>query len=175
MSPVFETTFLQSRNPQPFSYQRRVSWRTIFAWTEVGGIVSGQIKHITFTVHFISTTITSSPPQIIRHQRREVGDSCQSICQICRGSQEAKSEKVKELVTQLCQSLPASLSMEFSSQEYQSRLPFSSPGNLPDPGTEPEAPELQADSLPSGPPGKPQKAKYPSIGFDSLSDLREQK
>ena len=30
-----------------------------------------------------------------------------------------------------------------------------SPGDLPDPGTEPRSPKLQADSLPSEPPGKP--------------------
>ena len=65
--------------------------------------------------------------------------------------------------------------MEFLSQEYYRGLPFSSPGDLPDPGTEPGAPALQADSLPSGPPGEPQKAKYLSTDFDSLSDLREQK
>ena len=47
------------------------------------------------------------------------------------------------------------LSMEFSRQEYWSGLPFPSPGNLPDPGTEPGSPALQADTLPSEPPGKP--------------------
>ena len=49
----------------------------------------------------------------------------------------------------------APLSVEFSRQEYQSRLPFPPPGDLPDPGTEPRSPALQADSLPSEPPGKP--------------------
>ena len=39
--------------------------------------------------------------------------------------------------------------------EYWSGLPFPSPGALPDPGTEPGSPALQADSLPSEPPGKP--------------------
>ena len=34
-------------------------------------------------------------------------------------------------------------------------LPFLSPGDLPDPGIEPRSPALQADSLPSEPPGKP--------------------
>ena len=48
----------------------------------------------------------------------------------------------------------ASLSMGFSRQEYWSGLPFPSPGGLPDPGIEPT---LQADALPSEPPGKPQK------------------
>ena len=38
--------------------------------------------------------------------------------------------------------------MEFSRQEYCSGLPFPSPGDLPDAGTEPRSPSLQADSLP---------------------------
>ena len=47
------------------------------------------------------------------------------------------------------------LSIGFSKPEYWSRLPFSSPGDLPDPGTEFRSATLQADSLPSEPPGKP--------------------
>ena len=50
----------------------------------------------------------------------------------------------------------ASLSMGFSRQEYWSGLPFPSPGDLPDPRIEPRSPALQADALPSEPPGKPQ-------------------
>ena len=46
--------------------------------------------------------------------------------------------------------------MGFSRQAYWSGLPFPSPGALPDPGMEPGSPALQADSLPSEPPGKPQ-------------------
>ena len=42
---------------------------------------------------------------------------------------------------------PHSLSMEFSRQECWSRLPFPSPGNLPNPGTEPGSPALKADYL----------------------------
>ena len=45
--------------------------------------------------------------------------------------------------------------MEFSRQEYWSWLPFPSPGDLPNPGNEPGSPALQADSLPSEPPGQP--------------------
>ena len=45
--------------------------------------------------------------------------------------------------------------MGFSRQEYWSGLPFPSPGDLPDPGIKPRSPALQADSLPSEPPGKP--------------------
>ena len=36
----------------------------------------------------------------------------------------------------------APLFMGFSRQEYQSRLPFPTPGDLPDPGIEPESLEL---------------------------------
>ena len=42
----------------------------------------------------------------------------------------------------------APLSVEFSRQEYWSGLPFSSPGDIPNPWTEPGSPALQADSLP---------------------------
>ncbi|CAN0516354.1 unnamed protein product [Rangifer tarandus platyrhynchus] len=38
-------------------------------------------------------------------------------------------------------------SMEFSRQEYWSGLPFPPPGDLPNPGIEPESPTLQADAL----------------------------
>ena len=47
------------------------------------------------------------------------------------------------------------LSMEFSRQEFWSGLPFPSPGDLPNLGTEPGSSALQADSSPSEPPGKP--------------------
>ena len=44
--------------------------------------------------------------------------------------------------------------MGVSRQEYGSRLSYPLPGDLPNPGTEPRS-ALQADSLPSEPPGKP--------------------
>ena len=52
----------------------------------------------------------------------------------------------------------APLSMGFSRQGYWSGLPCPPPGNVPDPGIEPTppaSPALQADSLPTEPPGKP--------------------
>ena len=48
----------------------------------------------------------------------------------------------------------APLSMEFSRQEYWGGLPCPPPGDLPNPGIEPMSPVLQADSLPTEPPGK---------------------
>ena len=52
----------------------------------------------------------------------------------------------------------APLSMGFSRQVYWSRFSFPSSGDLPNPGVEPRSPALQADALPSEPPGKPFKA-----------------
>ena len=67
------------------------------------------------------------------------------------------------LVTKLCLNLAtlwtvacqAPMSMGFSSQEYWSGLPFPSPGDLPELGTEPVSSALQADSLLTELPGKP--------------------
>ena len=48
--------------------------------------------------------------------------------------------------------------MGFSRQEYWSGLPCPLPGDLLNPGIEPVSPALQADSLPTEPPAKPQYA-----------------
>ena len=45
--------------------------------------------------------------------------------------------------------------MGFPKQEFWSGLPFSSPGDLPDPGIEPASPAWQADSLPLSHQGGP--------------------
>ena len=45
--------------------------------------------------------------------------------------------------------------MGFSRQEYWSRLPFPSPGDLPGPGNKLVSPALQVDSLPLELPEKP--------------------
>ena len=54
---------------------------------------------------------------------------------------------VTPILLQPCGPSQAPLSMGFPRQEYWSRLPFPSPGNLPNPGTEPRSPALRADSL----------------------------
>ena len=69
-----------------------------------------------------------------------------SLCEPCSG--------INSLWPMDC-SPPAPLSMKFSMHEYWSRLPFPSPGDLPNPGIEPRSSALQPDSLPSETPGKP--------------------
>ena len=49
----------------------------------------------------------------------------------------------------------APLSMGFPRQEYWSGLPFPSPGDLPDPGIEPESPALAGGVFATEPPGEP--------------------
>ena len=52
--------------------------------------------------------------------------------------------------------------MDFSRQEYWSGEPF------PSPGIEPGSPTLQADSLPTEPPGKPKKQLYSNLEKKNL-------
>ena len=63
--------------------------------------------------------------------------------------------RVRLLATPWTAAYQAPLSMGFSRQEYWSGLLFPSPGDLPDPGIEPGFPTLEADTLTSEPPGKP--------------------
>ena len=69
---------------------------------------------------------------------------CMSVCSI-----------VSDSVIPWTVAHQAPLSTGFSWQEYWSGLPFAPPGDLPNPGIEPRSSVLQADSLPSEPPGKP--------------------
>ena len=60
------------------------------------------------------------------------------------------------------------LSVGFPRQEYRSRLPFPSLGDLPNPGIEPVSPAWQVDSLPLTHLGRPYQGlhKYkPFMGF----------
>ena len=63
----------------------------------------------------------------------------------------------------------APLFIEFFRQ-YWSGLPFLSPGDHPNPGIKLRSPELQADSLPTEPPGKPceYSCEYCKLLFECL-------
>ena len=64
----------------------------------------------------------------------------------------------------------APLSMEFPKQEYWNGLPFPSAGDLSDAQTEPRSPTLQADSLPSEPPGKLVKTHSMGISYIKVKE-----
>ena len=81
------------------------------------------------------------------------------------------------LVTQSCPTYcdPMDCSPQGSSNHgiLQGRIlewvTFPSPGDLPNPGIEPGSPALQADSLPSEPPGKPQELFQYIMCIDSFT------
>jgi len=58
--------------------------------------------------------------------------------------------------------------MEFSRPEYWRIQPFSSPGDLPNPGIKLRSSALQVDSLPSEPPGNNELINKLSSEFYSL-------
>ena len=70
---------------------------------------------------------------------------------------ESKNEVVQSCPT-LCNPMDCGLPGSLVHGIFQARvlewLPFPSPGDLPDAGIEPRSPTLQADALPSEPPGR---------------------
>ena len=58
--------------------------------------------------------------------------------------------------------------MGFSRLEYWSGEPFSSSGDLPEPGIKPRSPALRADSSLSEPPGKPKLLV--SVGWKNVRE-----
>ena len=80
-----------------------------------------------------------SPAELLEHMRL-VTESCSALCNTWTVAYQAP------------------LSIEFFRQEYWSGLPFPSPGDIPNPGSEsssPVSPALKVDSLPTEPLGKP--------------------
>ena len=70
---------------------------------------------------------------------------------MCSGSRALVTKPCPTLVSLWTADYQAPLSMGFPRQEYQSGLPFPSPGDLPNPGIKPRSPALQVDSLPIEP------------------------
>ena len=65
---------------------------------------------------------------------------CVCVCEVC-----CSKSHVQFFATPWTIACPPSLSVEFFRQKYWTRLPFYSPGDLPDPGMESGSPALQAD------------------------------
>ena len=82
---------------------------------------------------------------------------CQALPKAYRQVKVNLLSRVRLFATPRTVAYQAPPSMGFSRQECWNGLPFSSPGDLPDPGIEPGSPALQADALPSEPPGKPKR------------------
>ena len=104
--------------------------------TDVGNLISGSsafsatsLNIWKFTVHVLAWRILSTT-LLACESESEVAQLCPTLCNPMDCSHQPPP------------------SMEFSSREYWSGLPFPAPGNLPDPGIKPGFPALQADALP---------------------------
>ena len=83
------------------------------------------------------------------------GKLSQWMAPLCPGITHACQVIVSNSCSPVDCSSPGSSVMGFSRQEYWSRLPLPSPGDLSDTRIESESPTLQADSLPTELSGKP--------------------
>ena len=86
-------------------------------------------------------------------------DLVKSIAKRCTLHKERNKEsEVAQSCPTLCDLMDCSLSGSSVHGIFQARvlewIPFPSPGDLPEPGIEPGSPALQADTLPSEPPGQ---------------------
>ena len=81
---------------------------------------------------------------------------CVCVCVCVCDSVVSNSLRPHGLLCPRLLSPQAPLSTEISRKEYWSGLLFPTLGDLPNPGTEPMSPALQADSSPSETPGKPE-------------------
>ena len=68
----------------------------------------------------------------------------------------------------------APLSKGFLRQEYWRGFPFPSPEDLPNPGIKPRSPALQAVSLLSEPPGKPESGDWEILSGVSMVHFKQE-
>ena len=108
-----------------------------------------------------------------KHHKATLLDPVVRGCLVCKKSLHCLTNFL--LVTQscptVCNHMNYSPSMEFSMQEYWSGLPIPPPGGLSDSGIEHRSSALQADSLPSEPPGKPTTAIWFSLKCTEINRL----
>ena len=141
---LFSVIYTQSGPPLVCRFNPQLNWFNGLETAERGGKreeKSGWYFHGYFQEGWITSKWREMKKPHFLPQKHEKLISVYKVCM----------EKVLSITlatpwTVACQ---APLFMELSRQEYWSVLPFSLPGDLPNPGIEPRCPELQADSLPT--------------------------
>ena len=118
-------------------------------------------------VQSLSRIRVLATPRSVAHQASLSFIISQSLLKLTSNEWVKLLSRIRLFATPWTVAHQAPPSMAFSRQDSWSGLPFPSPGDLPDPGIKPGSPALQADTLPSEPPGKP------VISFRSL--LRRRK
>ena len=117
--------------------------------THIRGAAPPQVCRIQDSVDSLGLQKQLSPSQV--GQRGPYGSQSTFICHTIAVVQSLS--RVQLFATPWAIAHQAPLSLGFSQQEHSSGLPFPSPGDLPNPGIEPESLVLQADFLLSEPPG----------------------
>ena len=95
-------------------------------------------------------------PQVMRlsqEKKKKETEILNNVIILLKESESEVAQLIRLFASPWTVTHQASPSMEFSRHEYWSGLPFPSPGDLPNPGIEAGSPALQADALPSEPPG----------------------
>ena len=103
----------------------------------------------------VSMDLLSNLPSFISQFYPELArQACVCVC-VCVCARAQLLSHICLFVTPWTEAHQTSLSVGFSRQEYWSGYPFSSLGDLPNSGFKSGSPELQADTLPCEPSGKP--------------------
>ena len=119
-------------------------------------------------------TVLQGAGKCLSHPRRSAKSKLRILSTLCIPAGDFSSSQLTEESGQRVQSFlrhqsisvsrfscapmdcsPSGSSVHGDSSGKNAGLTFPSPGDLPDPGIVPGTPALQADSLPSEPPGKP--------------------
>ena len=138
-------------------------------WAAIHGVAKGQtrLSDFTLTFHFhalekemathssvLAWRIpgTGEPRGLPSMGSHGVGHDWSDLALVWKKVKVKSLSRVRLCATPWTVAHQASPSMGFSRQEDWSGLPFPSPGELPDPGIEPQSPTLWADALTSEPP-----------------------
>ena len=122
----------------------------LILWLPSSSVI--QRKELPFQLHFCVTPCNKIPLFLVVGSFIWLKNKYTYIGTIQR--EKWSSSVVSNSATPWAVACNVPLSMGFTRQECWSRLPFPSPEDLPNPGTEPRSPALQADSLLDEPGGK---------------------
>ena len=121
---------------------------------------------VNIPVLYFNDTSLVFKKQIMQNSPRKT--NAQSVIQLLFFSYKVKTNSFVTLWTIACQ---VPMSMGFPKQEeYWSRLPFPSPGDLPDAGIEPRFPALASGFFTTEPPGNMYTYESQSVSHSVMSD-----
>ena len=107
------------------------------------------------------------------HWAESIGRAHRKLTQYCKSAMLSVAQSCPTLCDSMNYSPPGSSIHGIFQARILEWVPFPSPGNRPDPRNEPGSPALQADSLPSEPPGKPMLRYKTQNKFKKLKSITQ--